>query len=252
MKLNGVIFDLDGTLIDSMFVWSNLSYDLLVSNGITPRDDLRATVSTMYLEESSRYVIEEYGLPYTVEQVNRYIGDRVENFYLHEVKPKQDIIPFLERLKKAGIPMCVATATERWLAVSALEHTEMIGYFDRVLTCHEIGQNKNNPLIFEQALNILGSKKNETVVFEDSLHAVMTAKGAGFTTYTIFDEASEQNKEKLIQLSDRYFYRYDELTDCFTNLSNKATSQSKFHSRKGVEFTLRNKGKKSKEKPKTG
>ncbi|HBL40238.1 MAG TPA: HAD family phosphatase, partial [Ruminococcaceae bacterium] len=77
MKLNGVIFDLDGTLIDSMFVWSNLSYDLLVSNGITPRDDLRATVSTMYLEESSRYVIEEYGLPYTVEQVNRYIGDRV-------------------------------------------------------------------------------------------------------------------------------------------------------------------------------
>ncbi len=219
MKLNGVIFDLDGTLIDSMFIWDDLSYDLLVSNGITPRDDLRAKVSTMYLDESSRYVIEEYGLPCTVEQVNQYINDRVEHFYLHEVKPKQDIIPFLERLKAAGIPMCVATATERKLAVPALEHNGMTHYFSEILTCREVGQNKNSPLIFEQALTRLGSGRHETAVFEDSLHAVTTAKAAGFPTFTIFDSTSEQNKEKLIQLSDRYFYRYAELNGCFENLN---------------------------------
>ncbi|MBQ9553087.1 MAG: HAD family phosphatase [Clostridia bacterium] len=218
MKLNGVIFDLDGTLIDSMYIWDDLSYDLLCANGITPKDDLRDKVSTMYLEESSRYVIEEYGLPCTVEEVNRYINERVENFYLHEVLPKQDILPFLERLKAAGIPMCVATATERKLAVPALEHNGMLGYFSEILTCREIGQNKNDPLIFEEALRRLGTEKNGTVIFEDSLHAVSTAKAAGFPAFTIFDKSSARNKEKLMALSDRFFYRYEELNGCFENL----------------------------------
>ena len=200
MKLNGVIFDLDGTLIDSMYIWNDLSFDLLCQNGITPRDDLRDKVSTMYLEQSSRYVIEEYGLPYTVEEVNRYINERVESFYLHEVQPKRDILPFLERLKAAGVPMCVATATERRLALPALEHNGMLPYFT------------------EKALRRLGTEKDHTAVFEDSLHAVSTAKAAGFPAFTIFDESSAHNKEKLIALSDRYFYRYAELDGCFDNL----------------------------------
>ena len=218
MKLNGVIFDLDGTLIDSMYIWNDLSFDLLCQNGITPRDDLRDKVSTMYLEQSSRYVIEEYGLPYTVEEVNRYINERVESFYLHEVRPKRDILPFLERLKAAGVPMCVATATERRLALPALEHNGMLPYFTDIFTCREIGRNKNDPLIFEKALRRLGTEKDHTAVFEDSLHAVSTAKAAGFPAFTIFDESSAHNKEKLIALSDRYFYRYAELDGCFDNL----------------------------------
>ncbi len=218
MKLNGAIFDLDGTLIDSMYIWNDLSYDLLCANGIEPRDDLRDKVSTMYLEESSRYVIEEYGLPCTVEEVNRYINDRVEHFYCHEVKPKQDVLPFLARLKAAGVPMCVATATERKLAVPALEHNGMLGYFTEILTCREIGQNKNDPLIFEQALQRLGTAKANTAIFEDSLHAVSTAKAAGFPAFTIFDESSARHKEKLMALSDRFFYRYAELDGAFDNV----------------------------------
>lgn len=218
MKLNGVIFDLDGTLIDSMAIWNDLSYDLLCANGIEPRADLRDKVSTMYLEESSRYVIEEYGLPYTVEEVNRYINDRVEHFYRHEVQPKADILPFLERLKTAGVPMCVATATERKLALPALEHNGMLPYFTEILTCREIGQNKNDPLIFEEALHRLGTAKTNTAVFEDSLHAVSTAKAAGFPAFTIYDESSARNKEKLMALSDRFFYRYAELDGCFDNV----------------------------------
>ncbi len=218
MKIKGAIFDLDGTLIDSMPIWQNLSFDFLTARGVTPKPDLREKVSTMFLRESSEYVIEEYNLDCTVEDVLSFMHERINDFYINRVPPKADAFEFLNKLKANGVKMCVATATERRLAVAALKLNGMLEFFDEIFTCAEIGLSKQNPEIFELALKSLGTKKEETLVFEDAPHAVQTANDAGFPVIAIFDEAAEKYSEKIKSASKKYIHKYTELNGFFENI----------------------------------
>ncbi len=214
-KISAAIFDLDGTLIDSMPIWNDLSFNFLTARGVTPKPDLRDNVSTMFLRESSQYVVDEYNLDCTADDVLDFMHGQIDNFYINLVLPKEDVIPFLEGLKKAGIKMCVATATERRLAIPALERNGMLGYFDEVFTCAELGVSKRDPLIFEKALEHLGTEKQETYVFEDSYHAVETAAEAGFPVAAVYDESAAGKKDKIRELSTVFFYKYEELNEFF-------------------------------------
>lgn len=208
----GIIFDLDGTLIDSMPIWQDLSYDYLVAQGVEPRPDLRDKVSTMYLDESSRYVVEEYGLSVEPAEVTAYINGMVDDFYIERVPPKADAGSFLRLMKDAGVRMCVATATERRLCEPALRRNGMLGYFDKIFTCAEVGSSKVSGEIFELAFAHLGTKREETLVIEDSLHAVETAHRHGFPVASIYDEAQKKNAALMKELSVRYFREYSEIT----------------------------------------
>ena len=214
-KISAAIFDLDGTLIDSMPIWNDLSFNFLTARGVTPKPDLRDKVSTMFLRESSQYVVDEYKLDCTADDVLEFMHEQIDNFYINLVEPKEDIIPFLERLKKAGIRMCVATATERRLAIPALEHNGMLGYFDEIFTCAELGVSKRDPLIFEKALQFLGTEKQETYVFEDSYHAVETAAKAGFPVAAVYDDSAADKKNEICKLSKVFFYKYEDLDNFF-------------------------------------
>lgn len=218
MKISGAIFDLDGTLIDSMPIWNNLAYNLLVSKGVKPKADLRDRVSTMFLRESSEYIVDEYKLDCTAEDVLDYMHGKIDDFYINIVPPKQDALYFLEKLKAANVKMCVATATERRLALPALERNGMMKYFDNIFTCAEIGISKQSPDIFELALESLGVPKNETFVFEDSPHAAITANKAGFPVIAIYDKAAANKADEMKSNSVRYINRYEELNAIFDNL----------------------------------
>ena len=214
-KISAAIFDLDGTLIDSMPIWNDLSFNFLTARGVTPKPDLRDRVSTMFLRESSQYVVDEYNLDCTADDVLDFMHEQIDNFYINLVPPKEDVIPFLERLKNAGIKMCVATATERRLAIPALEHNGMLGYFDEIFTCAELGVSKRDPLVFEKALEHLGTEKKETYVFEDSYHAVETAAKAGFPVAAVCDQSAADKEKELREISKVFFYKYKELDDFF-------------------------------------
>lgn len=211
LKITAAIFDMDGTVIDSMPIWNNLSYDFLTARGISPKPDLRDRVSTMFLRESSEYIVEEYSLDCTAQDVLDFMHARIDDFYINRVSPKQDIKPFLEMLRQKGIRLCVATATEMRLAVPALERNGMLGYFDKIFTCAEIGQSKRSPLIFEKALEYLGTDRESTVVFEDSLHAVETAARAAFPVVAIADDSSAHQREDIARLSRVFIGKYSEL-----------------------------------------
>lgn len=202
---------MDGTVIDSMPIWNNLSFDFLTARGVTPKPDLRERVSTMFLRESSEYIVEEYSLDCTAQDVLDFMHGRIDDFYINRVPPKADIKPFLEKLKSMGVKMCVATATEMRLAVPALERNGMLEFFDEIFTCAQIGESKRSPLIFEKALEYLGTDKSETFVFEDSLHAVETAAKAGFPVVAIADDSSAHQRKKIRELSSFFIENYSEL-----------------------------------------
>lgn len=211
MEVKGVIFDLDGTLLDSMSVWDHVGRDFLGRHGRVAPSDLNDTVKRMSLAQSSAYFIKEYGLPLTVEEVMAEMYAVVAHAYHEQVPLKPYVLPYLQKLGRENIPYCVATATDRRLALGALERLGVADSFRFILTCDELGVGKDDPAIFATAAARLGVKKEEVLVFEDSLHAVETAAGAGYPVVGVFDEKAKKDEARIRALCKRYIHSFKEL-----------------------------------------
>ena len=211
--LKGAIFDFDGTLFDSMFIWNTAGETYLRSIGIEPREDLRKVLKPMSLLQSATYIRDKYAISLTVEEIMNGINRTVEDFYFHTVQPKEGVATFLEQMKVKGIKMCIATATDRYQVEAALKRCCMEHFFSEIFTCTDVGHGKDEPFIFRKAMDYLGTTRENTVVFEDAYHAAKTAKADGFVTVAVYDSHEEKQKE-LQALSDFYFENYTE-TDTF-------------------------------------
>ena len=211
--LKGAIFDFDGTLFDSMFIWNTAGETYLRSIGIEPREDLRKVLKTMSLLQSATYIREKHAVELTLEEIMNGINRTVENFYFHTVQPKEGVATFLEQMKKQGVKICLATATDRYQVEAALKRCCMEHFFSEIFTCTDVGHGKDEPVIFRKAMDYLGTTRENTVVFEDAYHAAKTAKADGFVTVAVYDSHEEKQKE-LQALSDFYFENYTK-TDTF-------------------------------------
>ncbi len=214
MRIDGAIFDLDGTLLDSMFIWDTIGEEYLRSRGMEPREDLKETFKNMSIQQAARYYQTEYGLAGSEAEIIGGINRMIARYYVEEVQPKQGAARFLYDLKRRGVAMCVATATDRYLVEAALKRTGLDVYFQKIFTCTEIGHGKDEPDIFDSALALLGTKKENTWVFEDALYAIRTAKAAGFPVAAVFDRF-ERNPVAVRQTADLYLERYGEMRDYF-------------------------------------
>ena len=210
--LKAAIFDFDGTLFDSNYVWITAGERLFESIGIIPKPNLQEEIRTMSLYQSACYIREEYGLSLSVEEIMEGINRTVENYYFHEVQPKQGALSFLRELKAVGVGMCIATATDRYQIEAALKRYELLDFFDAIFTCSEVGHGKDEPVIFRKAMEFLRTDRSNTVIFEDAIHAVQTAKSDGFLTVGICDPYSQEQKQ-LQTLCDCYLtdFRQTEL-----------------------------------------
>lgn len=213
MLIKGVIFDLDGTLLDSMGVWDNLGERYLLKNSIIPKKNLNKILRTMSQEAAARYFIDEYGLEKSVEDIAGENIEIIEDFYKNEVQLRGNVKKTLERLSSNGISMCVATASDRNLAEIALKRNDIRKYFGEIFTCTEVGYGKDNPEIFLRALKFLGTPKEYTYIVEDALHAIETAKSAGFNVIAVEESHEAENKEKIKNLADIYIKSFEEIGD---------------------------------------
>ncbi|NMA24362.1 MAG: HAD family phosphatase [Clostridiales bacterium] len=210
MEIKGAIFDLDGTLFDSMNMWDSIAEDYLKSRGIKPKEDIRQAVRAMSIQQVCEHFCSVYGLALTPDDITAGINGMAEDFYLHRVALKDGAAEALRRLKSRGVKMCVATATDRYLVEAGLRRTGISEYFDRVFTCTETGAGKDKPDIFLEAIDFLGTDINETVVFEDALYAIRTAKAAGFPVAAFYDEAARTQQDEIKRLADWYFLSFAE------------------------------------------
>lgn len=201
--LKGAIFDFDGTLVDSMFIWDTIGEDYLRSLGKEPHEDLKETFMTLTMEEAAEYYRTHYGVTLSVKEIVDGVNAMVEGIYRTRVALKQGVADFLAQLKENGTRMCIATVTDRYLVEETLDRLGILQYFSEIFTCAEVGYGKDKPIIYRKALEHLDTAKNETYVFEDSLFALKTAKTDGFTTVGVYDR-HENRQDSLKNLDDYY------------------------------------------------
>jgi len=211
--IKGTFFDMDGTLLDSMPIWSTVEIDYLSSLGITPHPDLNKTLRALSGLETARYFQSEYGLRKTTQQIETERNAMLEDYYFNKAPLKEGVVPVLERLRARGVRMCVVTATDRPLAEPALRRCGIMGYFERIFTCGEEGLSKSNPEIFIRAAGFLGTDIGNTLVVEDALFAMKTAKKAGFPVAAVYDLSFEDRTDEIKALADFYFITMDEMLD---------------------------------------
>jgi hydroxymethylpyrimidine kinase/phosphomethylpyrimidine kinase len=210
--VKGAIFDLDGTLIDSMFIWDTFGEDYLKSFGIEPKENLAEVFRTFTLEQTAAYCRNHYGIELSASEMVEGINNMVAEIYRTKVVLKQGVSDFLKRLHSSGVKMCVATVTDRHIVEDVLKRLNVRKYFSEIFTCAEVGFSKETPEIYRQALKHLGTEKSETVVFEDVLHALKTAKGDGFKVAAVYD-LHEPRQEKMKEISDYYIADFESF--CF-------------------------------------
>ena len=212
--IKGAIFDIDGTLLDSMPVWENAGARYLATLGIKARSDLKERLDALSLPEGALYMQTEYKLSVTIEEILEGVNQVVKDFYFKEAVLKPGVCDLIQKLKKNQVRLIIATATDAEMAKAALVRNGVWKDFDGMITCEEAGAGKTSPKVFELAREHLQTKKEETWVFEDSLYAVKTASKSGFPVCSIYDAYSRDNTEEIRTFSDIYVKDFYEIESC--------------------------------------
>lgn len=197
------IFDMDGTLVDSMAVWRRLGREYLTDRGIVSHiDDVLARTRPMTMAESAALFVAEFQLPERPEEVAAEMNSIMEEHYRRDIPLKAGVLDYLSRLRRAGIRMCVASATAPELMEACLLRLGAARYFEFLLSCEEVGAGKNRPDVFLKAAERLGASPCEIAVYEDSLFAAQTAAAAGFYTVAVYDDSGKESWNELTALTD--------------------------------------------------
>lgn len=204
-NIKGYIFDLDGTLIDSMPLWYNVDRIFLSENGITPPDNISEIVKKMTVEQSSKYFLDTFNLKVSQQQVIDRIEEIVAENYRYTIPLKKGVSELLDYLDSKNIPYAVATATYRSLAISCLTRLGLINRIKFLETCSEIGKGKEFPDIFFKCAENLGLLPESIAVVEDSFYCLETAKNHGFFTISIHDKSSINDWNKIEEICNLTF-----------------------------------------------
>ena len=207
MNISGAIFDMDGTLINSLIFWDVLWEEFgnryLGGEKFYPDLEADKAIRTMVLSEAMDYYHERFNIGESGADLLNTANEVFRNCYINKVELKDGVKEFLDYLKAKGVKMCIASATDKALLVYAMERCGLYEYFDTILSCADVGKGKDQPDIYYAALDKLGTDKDSTWVFEDSFVALRTANGMGLNTVGIYDKFNF-DQDKMQKLATHY------------------------------------------------
>lgn len=198
----GVVFDMDGTLIDSMPMWRTLDMEYIGRYGIHPDMEFHHQVATMTLIQAANFIKEQFDIPKTAEE----IFDDFQNMVIEEYRDTIPLKPYAYELvkwmKRDGYKVAVATANEIHLSEMVLKRTGLMADVDTIVSCTMAGASKESPAVYKLACENMQIAPDECVIFEDSLRAMYTAKKAGYVTVAVYDDVAKDSWEEICRITD--------------------------------------------------
>lgn len=210
-NIEGAVFDLDGTLLDSSWVWEKVDEKFLGDRGFQVPDDYVDEISPLGAERAAVYTIERFGLNEDKDDIVREWIEMAKKEYATEVVCKPYAKEFLEELHKLNIKMAVATSSDRELFMKTLEREGILKYFQKIVTVDEVEHGKSYPDIYEEAARRIKVNPHKCLVFEDILAGVTGASLGEFNVVAVFDKKSKHNWEKIKSISKYSINDYKEL-----------------------------------------
>lgn len=214
MKIKGAIFDMDGTIIDSLmfwdYLWQSIGEKYMENSMFRPSEEINKKVRTMIYADAMAFFKDYYHIPVNTDEFITFTSEGINDFYKNVAKPKVGAERLLASLKEQKIKLCIASATAMAEVKYALECHGLMKYFDFVLSCDDIGVGKDQPDIYLEAMNLMNCPGEDICVLEDSYVALETAKTAGFQTVGIFDQYNFEH-ERLKNASDIYINEHQTL-----------------------------------------
>lgn len=212
-KIEAVIFDLDGTLVDSMGLWREIDIEFLGERGITYHDDLQEKIEGMSFTETARFCKEYYCLSESVEELKAIWNQMAEQKYRYEVQLKSGVKEFLDLLKQRGIKMGIATSNSKELIQAVNDAYHFDAYMSCIVTACSVNKGKPAPDVYLEAARQLEVAPEACLVFEDIVKGIEAGKNAGMKVCAVEDAYSAFQRERKKEISDYYIETYEELKD---------------------------------------
>ncbi len=202
--VKGIIFDVDGTLLDTVEIWVTASSRYVRSQGLVPEPGLDESLFSMSMEEAAVYLSSHYVPEKEPRRIVEEVNQMLVRYYREEAPLRNGAAELLRWLQQQEMPVAAATATDEPLVEGAFGRLGIRPFFQAVFTCSQVGAGKKKPRIYQRAAACLGTEPGETLVVEDALFALQTAKAAGFLTAGVAERYSAPEQEEIRSLADLY------------------------------------------------
>jgi HAD superfamily hydrolase (TIGR01509 family) len=210
-NIKAAIFDMDGTLVDSMWVWRKIDIDYLENRNISFPADLKSCIEHLSFLEVAKYFKERFNIPESIDEIMNEWTSMAYHEYATEVKLKPGAGAYLALLKSLGIKIALATSNSKELLEVTLKNNNIFEYFDVICRTDEVTRGKDFPDVYLLTAKRLGVSPEQCIVFEDILPAVIGAKAAGMKVVGVHDLYSEEDACSIKEHADYYILRYEEL-----------------------------------------
>ena len=210
-NIEAVIFDLDGTLLDSMQVWKNIDIDFLGKRQLTPPPDLSRQIEGMSFCETAACFKELFSLSESIEEIQDIWHSMAFDKYKNEIKLKEGAYDFLNILKDRNIKLGIATSNSRKLVETCLISLEIIDMFDVIITGNDITNGKPSPDIYLKAADFMKVSPEKCLIFEDVPNGIQAGINANMRTCAVYDDFSAQLTDEKKELADFYIENYFDL-----------------------------------------
>ena len=206
----GAVFDMDGTILDSMGMWQDIDRRYLARFGTAAPADLQRRIEGFSVPETARYFKDAFGIPDSMEEIVAAWNEMAREEYLFYLQLKPGAEAYLRRLRESGVKLGIATTNYRDLTEACLKRLGILALFDAVETSAEVEKGKPDPEIFLEAAEAMGTAPEDCVVFEDLPAGLLAGKRAGMRTVAVWDPAAAAVDEQKRAMADAYAASWEE------------------------------------------